>query len=248
MAYGIAVCITCAGFDPVATEAAFRMRLAELGATPMFEKYLGTNKPHWVRCKAGHDCYPRPNTLARGIGICRTCAGSDPAVAEAKFRERLAELGAVPLFEEYRGRNRPHLVRCAAGHECRPRPSDVMQGHDVCRKCSHRDWDAFYVVTSADVVKFGVTSGDPRRRLSDHAVKGYTEVVRLIVDLPGMVAHDAELAIRAALESAGERPVRGREYFDISCLALVLDVADSWLSEPAAMPGREWVQAELFAA
>ena len=123
-----------------------------------------------------------------------------------------------------------------------------MQGHDVCRKCSHRDWDAFYVVTSADVVKFGVTSGDPRRRLSDHAVKGYTEVVRLIVDLPGMVAHDAELAIRAALESAGERPVRGREYFDISCLALVLDVADSWLSEPAAMPGREWVQAELFAA
>ena len=28
---------------------------------------------------------------------------------------------------------------------------------------------------------------------------------------------------------AGEKPVRGREYFDASCLALILDVADSWL-------------------
>ena len=123
-----------------------------------------------------------------------------------------------------------------------------MQGHDVCRKCSHRDWDAFYVVTSPDVVKFGVTSGDPRRRLADHAAKGYTEVVRLVTGLPGMVAHDAELAIRAALELAGELPVKGREYFDISCLALVLDVADSWLIAPEAPTVREWVQAELFAA
>ena len=106
-----------------------------------------------------------------------------------------------------------------------------MQGHDVCRKCAHRDWDAFYVVTSPGAVKFGCTSGDPRRRLYDHAAKGYTEVVRLLVGLPGLVAHDTELAIRAALDSAGERPLKGREYFGLSCLPLVLDVADAWLSD-----------------
>jgi hypothetical protein len=180
--------------------------------------------------------------VINGAGICRICAGSDKTAAEAAFRARLRELGAEPMFDEYLGRSRPHAVRCAAGHDCRPRPGDVMQGHDVCRKCSHREWDAFYVVASPDSVKFGVTSGDPRRRLNDHAAKGYGEVVRLVTDLPGMVAHDAEIAIRAALESAGEMPIRGREYFGRSCLALVLDVADGWLdpAEGLDIDGAAW--------
>lgn len=239
---GGGVCVICAGKDPAATKAAFLARLAGLGASPKFERYLGTNRPHLVICKYGHECHPRPNVLARGGGLCRTCSGFDPAVAEAKFRARLAELGAVPLFAEYRGQGQPHRIRCSAGHECRPRPSDVMQGHDVCRKCSHREWDAFYVVASPEGVKFGVTSGDPRRRLNDHAAKGYGEVIRLVTDLPGMVAHDAEIAIRAALETAGEKPVRGREYFARPCLALVLDVADNWLDPSAGLDidGAAW--------
>jgi hypothetical protein len=86
---------------------------------------------------------------------------------------------------------------------------------------------------SAEAVKFGITSGDPRPRLRAHARAGFTEVVRLAAGLPGSIAPDAERAVRAALALAGEKAVQGREYFDISCLAIVLDVADPWL------PGQE---------
>jgi hypothetical protein len=93
-----------------------------------------------------------------------------------------------------------------------------------------KSWDVFYVVSDGRVVKFGITTGDPRRRLREHAAQGYTHIVRLAPGLPGTVAPDAESAIRSALALAGEKPVKGREYFDASCLALVLDVAESWLS------------------
>jgi hypothetical protein len=80
----------------VAAEVGFRVRLAELGAE-LLEPYKSSGTPHHVRCAAGHDCYPTPGQVRDGIGICRTCSGQDPAAAEANFRERLAELGAVLL-------------------------------------------------------------------------------------------------------------------------------------------------------
>jgi hypothetical protein len=82
-------------------------------------------------------------------------------------------------------------------------------------------------------VKFGVTSGDARPRLADHRVAGYRTVVRLLTGLPDCAAPDAERAVKAALAMAGEKPVRGTEYFDASCLGLILDVADSWLARDA---------------
>lgn len=229
VASGNGVCVTCAGKDPAVAEATFRARLTKAAATPLYEKWLGTNAQHHVRCASGHDCYPRPDSVNHGSGICRTCAGRDSAATEARFRARLAELGATPLYENWENSNRPHLVRCSKGHQVSPRPSDVLHGHDVCRKCAHRQWDAFYVVTSTTTVKFGVTSGDPQRRLRDHAAKGLDRVVRLAIGLPGSEAHAAEIAVRSALKLAGEQPIRGREYFDIACLALVLDVADGWI-------------------
>ena len=79
-------------------------------------------------------------------------------------------------------------------------------------------------------VKFGITSGNPRPRLGEHRRYGYTSVVYLVTSLPVKMALDTENAIRSALALAGERPVRGREYFDISCLPLILDVAGGWLA------------------
>ena len=54
-------------------------------------------------------------------------------------------------------------------------------------------------------------------------------VLRAVKGLPDGIAHEAEAAVRSALADAGEKPLRGREYFNISCLATILDVADSWL-------------------
>lgn len=252
---GGGICRTCAGKDPVVAEAAFLKRLTELGAAPLYAKWRGTNRGHHVRCACGRESYPRPADVRNGDGICRACADRDPVTAEVRFRARLAELGAE-LLEPYRSSGTPHHVRCAAGHDCHPTPGQVRDGCGICRFCAGTEWDAFYVVTGGGVVKFGITAGDGRHRLLTHAGQGYTEVVRLVTGLPGTVALDAENAVKSALVLAGERPVRGREYFDASCLALILDVADSWLG--AADKRAEtiendaivtvWQQHELFAA
>jgi hypothetical protein len=90
----------------------------------------------------------------------------------------------------------------------------------------------FYVVQhkSEPRVKFGITIRDGSARLRSHRKSGYTTVLRLVTGLPGRLARDTEDAVRSALALAGHRPVKGWEHFDTSCLGLILDVADSWLS------------------
>lgn len=224
---GRGICQACLGRQPVQAEARFRARLNEIGATLLEPRWLGFLTPHAVRCANGHKCTPRPDHVKAGIGICRVCTGRDPATAEAAFRARLTELGAS-LLEPYRNGKTPHRVRCAAGHECRPTPKHIQEGNGICRLCAGRIWDVFYVVVDLDRhrLKFGVTSGDPRPRLQAHRPAGYREVVRLLTDLPGTVAPDLERSVLAALRLAGEQPINGREYYDSSALALVLDVVD----------------------
>lgn len=223
------------GLSPVVAEAALRARLDELGAT-LLEPYKGANEPHHVRCAAGHDCYPHAHQVVRGHGFCRTCAGQDPAVSEAAFRAALLQMGAT-LLEPYKSSQKKHRVRCKDGHECWPRPDVVRRGHGICAECAHKVWDVFYVVAheTEPRVKFGISNTSGRVRLRTHRSAGYTMVVRLMTGLPGSLARETEDAIRAALASAGARPVQGREYFDSSCLGLILDVADSWLTNPDSM-------------
>ena len=246
---GWGICLRCAGMDTADSEAKFLARLAQLGAKPAYDRYRGANKPHRIICAAGHECSPRPGGVRLGRGICATCAGKDPAAAEAAFRARLEELGATLLEPEWRGVGNPHLVKCLEGHLTRPLPTNVQQGHGICRFCAGSEWDAFYIVTGSGMVKFGITTGNGRHRLALHAAKGLADVVHLAAGLSGTAALDTENAVKAALAAAGETPVRGREYFDISCLALILDVASSCLT-PAdrAKASREWVQGMLFAA
>jgi hypothetical protein len=84
-------------------------------------------------------------------------------------------------------------------------------------------------------VKFGISNMTGRVRLGKHRRAGYTTIVRLVTGLPGTMARDTESVIVAALAMAGARPVQGREYFDASCLGLILDVADSWLGNSDSM-------------
>jgi hypothetical protein len=91
----------------LAAEAAFRIRLKELGATLLEPEWLGSSQKHSVRCREGHECHPRPDMVPRGRGICITCAGKDPAAAEAAFRARLAEQGAELLQPYVSGSGRP---------------------------------------------------------------------------------------------------------------------------------------------
>ena len=232
---GHGICRTCVGQDPVTAEAALRARLAELGAE-MLGPYVNTKTPVAVRCAAGHDCSPAPGSVLGGNGICLRCAGMDIADSEAKFLARLAELGAKPAYDRYRGANKPHHVICAAGHGALPRPGGVRLGRGICAtwqglgcrrsslqgtarrtgshapragmarsrqsasgevprrppdatradqrpagsrhlSCAGSEWNAFYIVTGSNIVKFGITTGNGRHRLAVHAAKGFANVV-----------------------------------------------------------------------
>ncbi|MDX2649274.1 hypothetical protein PV341_38065 [Streptomyces sp. PA03-1a] len=209
-------------------ESAFRQRLAELGATLLEPEWLGSLEMHRIRCQYGHESTPRPADVQQGHGICRACVGLDPATAEAKFRARLAELGATLLEPEWLGNHAPHRVLCTAGHECAPRPSNVARW-GVCLRCRGWDSNAFYVVSNSDgALKFGITTGDGRSRLSRHAGAGYETVHRLLTGLPDGIAPRLERDVLATLRLAGERPLHGREYFPDRVRALVLDVVDNY--------------------
>lgn len=181
-------------------------------------------------------CHPRPSVVGRGGGICSTCSGCDPVASEARFRERLVELGAVPLYERWAGSNRPHRVRCNVGHESTPRPRDILQGHGVCRKCAHRDWDVFYIVANDEQrrIKFGISTGDGRPRLRTHRAAGYRRRIRLMTQLPGDAALEMEQSVKSTLRLAGELPEHGREYFGIHVLGTVLDVVDNYPTQESA--------------
>lgn len=212
---------------------AFYARMAKIGAVVLGE-YRNARTRVLAICPEGHECYASPHALQKGRGICVICGGKDPATVEATFRQRLAELEATPLFNEYRGTEQKYHVLCAAGHHCYPTAHAVQSGDGFCRPCARMAYDAFYVVSGAGIVKFGISAQDARRRLQSHARDGYGNVVRLFTGLPGSAALDAENAVKAALADAGQKPVKGQEYFAESCLALILDVADPRLSVPAA--------------
>ncbi|MEV5526356.1 hypothetical protein [Streptomyces prunicolor] len=167
----------------------------------------------------------------------RPSSRRSPRELEAAFRARLVELGATLLEPVWLGANVPHLVRCAAGHECRPRPGNVRDGDGICRACAGKAWDVLYVVTDdLDMVKFGITSGDPHPRLRAHERDGLDQVVRLFTCLPDGAAYEIERNILSALQDAREKPVRGREYFPARVLPLVLDLIDHHPTIRAARP------------
>lgn len=226
---GQGICRTCAGQDPTAAEAAFRARVTELGGTVLEPTWLGIKKPHRARCIQGHDCTPYPSVVQKGQGICRTCAGQDPKVAEAAFRARVVELGGTTVEPIWLGSGKKHRVRCREGHESSPIPDNVQQGGGICATCAGQIWDVLYVVTdeTAEVVKVGITSGDPRPRLARHrSDHGLDQVVRLLTGLPDGVAQELERNVLAALRDVDERPTRGKEYFPGRALALMLDLID----------------------
>ena len=224
------VCRVCSGRDPVAVWAAFRQRVEAMGGRVLEPGYLGSGKPHHVRCSQGHDCYPAPGNVRQGNGICKACAGQDASVAWAQFRTAVAACGGTVLESEWLGSQTPHHVRCREGHDCYPWPTSVQRGIGICRMCVGKIYDAFYVVAGARSLKFGVTSGDPRPRLRDHRRDGYDSVKFLRTDMGAGAAWDLEKKVKVALFASGYTPVKGAEYFPIETLPLLLRLVDESLA------------------
>ncbi|MQS17623.1 hypothetical protein F7Q99_36910 [Streptomyces kaniharaensis] len=213
-----------------AAEQAFRARVQELGGTVVEPVWLGNNRPHRVVCRSGHACAPRPAAVQQGQGLCRVCAGNDPASCEQAFRARVAQFGGTVLEPVWLGRDTPHRILCPAGHRVTPQPGNVLQGAGMCRLCAGKTWDVFYVVADDNRgwIKFGVTSGDPAHRLNTHARTGFTRTIRRLTNLPDGTALELERSVLATLRRADEWPVFGREYYDNAVEALVLDLVDNY--------------------
>jgi hypothetical protein len=225
---GRGICRICADRDPATAEAKFRDAVERLGGIVLGD-YVNSKTPVLIRCPVGHHCNPTPTHISGGRGLCRVCAGRDPAAAEEAFRATVERLGGTVLGE-YKGANTRVLVRCSQGHENAPRPGSVNFGTGICLVCAGRVSDVFYVVTGPGGLKFGVSSGDPRPRLSDHRRIGYGTVARLYEGLADTTARDLERELRNLLKAAGVSPVRGREYYSIEALNTVLYVVDDWLN------------------
>lgn len=238
VAKGWGLCVTCAGMDPATAERAFRERVRGLGGEVVEERWLGKDRPHRALCPEGHECSPRPSDVRKGGGLCLTCAKMDPRAAEQAFRERVAALAGEVLEERWLGSKRPHRVRCVAGHECLPRPSDVLRGQGVCRFCAGQSWDILYVVARPDLsrVKFGITSGDPRARLRVHARSGMTDQLRLVRNWPA--ASDVEKQLIQELKILGIVPVQGRECYGPEALPVILAQVDRCAGTDGGTPAR----------
>jgi hypothetical protein len=137
-------------------------------------------------------------------------------------------LGGTVVEPAWLGNKKPHRVVCGVGHECAVRPNNVQQGSSICRTCAYKVWDVFYVVTgeSLRMVKVGVTSHDARARLRTHSNAGFTHVVKTIAGLADAAA--LERKVLEFLRTEGIAPVRGREYFDITTLPLIMRIVDDW--------------------
>lgn len=156
-----------------ASEAKFRQRVAERGGQVLESEWLGVCTPHLVRCSRGHERKVRPHSVNTGKGLCATCAGSDPAAAWDAFRQRVLSLGGVVLEEEWLGKDKPHLVRCAQGHESHPRPGHVRDGGGICRTCAGQDQKVIEAAFRCRVAELGgiVLEGRWLGALTPHRVR-----------------------------------------------------------------------------
>lgn len=219
-------CRVCAGRDSASAWDSFRAFVAEGGGTVQESEWLGTHKLHRIVCRNDHATTVRPSKVMSRRSIpCKACRYEELA---AQYVGMVTNHGGTPL-EPYQGSAAKHRIRCAKGHDVRQTPAHLMAGHALCRRCAYKEWDAFYLVrdNANDLLKFGITSGNPHRRLKVHAKDGFDVVVRLHVGLPGNTAPELERTIIAALRDAREAPVRGREYYRGGALALVLDLVDN---------------------
>lgn len=220
-------CSTCAGQDSEAAWQFFRDRVEELDGEVLEQEWLGSAVRHRVRCAEGHETTAHPGNVRQGGGICAICAGTAPGVAWESFRADVEAVGGTVLEEDWKGATARHRIRCSQGHETAPYPTLVQQGGGVCRICSGRAWDVFYIVTNpaSGEVKFGISTGSGKPRLRVHTRDGFTTVLHLTIGLPAGAALEHETRVLRELHAAGHRPVRGREYFDASALPLILNLA-----------------------
>ncbi|MCX4573562.1 hypothetical protein OHB41_10285 [Streptomyces sp. NBC_01571] len=72
----------------------------------------------------------------------------------------------------------------------------MQRGSGICRVCSSRATVLYVVVDDcADVLKFGITTGNPKIRLRHHRRDGHRRAARIHTGLPEGAALEIERAL-----------------------------------------------------
>lgn len=205
-------CVKCRKDNPIKREARFFNILDYHGAICLSPNWMGDDIPHHVKCANGHLCYVIPRKIRNYRLFCPYCARNNTELAEQNFRNRISELGGTCLFEQWRGVNKPHHVKCVNGHDCYPRPNHTLEGIGICKSCAWDSQDHFYLVYNphTDIYKFGITSNDPIPRLDIHRRNNFTEVVKLYHITSAI---ELEQYVLTEFAKQGYKPVYGKEYF-----------------------------------
>jgi hypothetical protein len=101
-------------------------------------KYVNSETPITMTCPQGHSCRPLPRNVLSGGGICAICPGERRRnESQRTFREYLAQNhpGAV-IDGKYINVQTPISMRCPVGHNCYPRPAQVLRGGGICLLCA----------------------------------------------------------------------------------------------------------------
>lgn len=118
----------------------FIRRIEAQGAEVLAPEWLGSIKPHHIRCANGHDSYPRPSSLQQGQGICHECANLARSTAQRAAKPPAQRYGWLRLVTDEiayeKGTRRSVKVECLLCGEQSVVVRSNLNRQKACRSCA----------------------------------------------------------------------------------------------------------------
>lgn len=104
-------------------------------------EYTKSNKSVACICINNHICFPTPNSIQQGEGMCPKCSSRCPIQAEQIFRELVNNLGGIVIGQYINTDTRIHC-QCNKGHDCYPDPDHLKSRGTFCIICTYDEIDS----------------------------------------------------------------------------------------------------------
>lgn len=127
------MCRKCINRCPKDSEKNFIKNIEKLGGK-IIGKYINSTTKIECVCPNNHICYPVPQKIKIGRGMCKKCSGCCPEEAEKKFITNVDKLGGI-VIGKYAVNIKAVECKCVNGHICFPIPARLSQGQGMCKHC-----------------------------------------------------------------------------------------------------------------
>jgi hypothetical protein len=146
-------CAECKGVCPIAAGKNFIEKIKFLGGI-VVGKYIKCSKPVQCICINGHECNAIPSHVNAGKGMCNKCARRSPELAKENFIKNIEKLGGK-VIGEYINCKLKVYCKCENDHDCYPQPTQVQQGHGICKICTGKDFNTAKQNFIINIIKLG---------------------------------------------------------------------------------------------